>query len=111
MSQSVSELPGPGLYSGDLNTFGKDGKKIALRGKSQRNDHTISPGPGAYDSKLHVIKEHQASFRMASSERKTTFGNITSRSQGDDQPGPGMYNPKLPPGRSVIFDKDEKERG
>jgi len=45
-------LPGPGSNDADLNLMGKDAPKITLRGKPIRNDETISPGPGAYDTKL-----------------------------------------------------------
>jgi hypothetical protein len=45
---------------------------------------------------------------MGSSERQTYYGQITSKGGSEDLPGPGMYTLKLPPGRSVIIDKNEK---
>jgi len=46
-----SELnPGPACYNGDeVKSFGKAGPRFTFTGKSARRDHTLSPGPGAYD--------------------------------------------------------------
>ncbi len=37
------------MYASDLNSFGKAGKALAFGGKPERNDATLSPGPGAYN--------------------------------------------------------------
>jgi len=44
------------MYTGDLNTFGKNAPSVSLRGRPSRDDSTISPGPGAYQAKLDVVK-------------------------------------------------------
>ncbi|CDW83428.1 UNKNOWN [Stylonychia lemnae] len=110
VQEAPNDLPGPGNYDGNLNLIGKGGRQITVGGKAPRNDDTISPGPGAYDSKVDHIKNNNNSVRISSSDRKTYFAGIQSGSQQNDLPGPGMYNPKLPPGRAVVIDKNEKEK-
>ena len=69
-------MPGPGLYTGDLNSFGKNAPSVLVRGKPKLDFSTLSPGPGAYSGRLDVIKEHNASVRLGSAERKTYYGGI-----------------------------------
>jgi hypothetical protein len=73
------------MYSGDIYSFGKGAKAVAMKGKYSRDDTTITPGPGAYNARLNVIKEHTGSVKMSQAERRT-FAKA-----GDDKPGPGMY--------------------
>jgi len=106
------DKPGPGMYASDLNSFGKGAKAVSIRGKQNIDYSTVSPGPGAYDAKLEVIKEHQVSYMMGSSDRLVHKGGLVERGvEREGSPGPGLYNPKLPSGRSVIFDKNEKDLG
>jgi hypothetical protein len=58
-------MPGPGMYSGDIYTFGKNAKAAGMKGKQTRDDTTITPGPGAYNARLTVIKEHTGSVKMS----------------------------------------------
>jgi hypothetical protein len=94
MNRSMSEMPGPGMYAGNLYSFGKDSKGVLISGKVKRDDSTLAPGPGAYNAS---VKEHGGAVRIGSSERKTFSYN------NQDQPGPGMYS-----GEIYSFGKDAK---
>lgn len=49
MSQSVTELPGPGNYDKiDIRGFGKSGTAALITGKGS-NKYNENPGPGSYD--------------------------------------------------------------
>ena len=76
VQEAPNDLPGPGSNDVDLNLIGKDGPKITFRTKPIRNDDTISPGPGAYNSKVETIKNSAASVRMSSAERVTYFAQL-----------------------------------
>lgn len=52
----MSENPGPGMYSGNFNSFGKNAPSVTIGGKPVRDDSTITPGPGAYQAKVDAIK-------------------------------------------------------
>lgn len=69
--------------------MGKDSKKVTLGGKPKRNDHTLGPGPGGYNSESNNVRGSK-SFRIGSEERKTKFG---AHELGDKEslPGPGNY--------------------
>jgi len=53
------------MYTGDLNTFGKNAPAVSLRGKAPRDDSTLTPGPGAYQAKVDSIKLGGGSIRMS----------------------------------------------
>lgn len=42
-------MPGPGNYDGEIKKWGKEGPKFTFKGKPERKDNTLSPGPGAYE--------------------------------------------------------------
>ena len=52
------DKPGPGMYAGELSSFGKAGFGVSIGAKPKVDYSTLSPGPGAYDANLEVIKEH-----------------------------------------------------
>lgn len=54
-----TESPGPGNYSENLYSFGKNATQAGMKSKPKRNDDTISPGPGAYN--YHEATIHKAS--------------------------------------------------
>ena len=58
-----------------------------MRGKAKRNDETLGPGPGGYNSQVEVVKDNSSAFKIGTEERKTKFG-MDSR---EDIPGPGTY--------------------
>lgn len=73
LSKSLSEQPGPGMYSGDIHSFGKGAAAVTIGGKYKQDYSTVSPGPGAYNAALAVIKEQGRSMSVSQSERRTLF--------------------------------------
>lgn len=85
VNKDSHNIPGPGLYSDETGTFGKEGVKYSMgqRGSDKIN---TNPGPGEYDTDHAVLKETNTSVRFGSSTR----GDIVDKRQVD-QPGPGEY--------------------
>jgi hypothetical protein len=74
VSRELLERPGPGNYSDETGTFGKDGKKITF-GNKQGEKYNDNPGPGTYEGDNSMMKANNGSVRIGSSNR----GNIVSR--------------------------------
>jgi len=90
MTSRQSEMPGPGMYTGSLETFGKNGKAVSIRGKPKTDYSTIAPGPGAYNSKAEFVKSASQQYKMSRAERSTLLSKSIS-----EMPGPGMYSGDL----------------
>jgi hypothetical protein len=54
------------MYSGDINTFGKESKGVFIGKKYARDDSTITPGPGAYSARVDIVKGNSQSMRLGS---------------------------------------------
>jgi hypothetical protein len=74
VSKEAGDMPGPGNYTDESNTFGKDGKKFTFSGK-RGEKYSETPGPGTYDGDHAAVKDRDASVRIGSSKR----GDIVSR--------------------------------
>jgi hypothetical protein len=57
-----------------------------MRGKREERIDNLSPGPGAYDSSLHMVKDSVRQFKMGTSTR-VDVAPKTAR----EMPGPGQY--------------------
>ena len=55
-----------------------------MRGKREERMDNLSPGPGAYDSSLHMVKDSIRQFKMGTSTR-VDVAPKTAR----EMPGPG----------------------
>jgi hypothetical protein len=51
VDRNAEKMPGPAEYNGDeVKGFGKAGPRFTFNSRQPRLDHTLSPGPGAYDN-------------------------------------------------------------
>lgn len=86
VTKELVDLPGPGQYTDDTKTFGKDTRAYTIGGK-QSEKYNSNPGPGSYNEDANITKANNASVRIGSSSR----GNIVSK-EVLDLPGPGNYS-------------------
>jgi len=85
-SKFSATIPGPGNYE-QHKEFGHDAVKVTISGKSKEHISTMSPGPGAYDSKNEVVREKSVSYKMGSSSRTEVV-----HKEHSERPGPGQYD-------------------
>lgn len=85
LSQTI-DIPGPGSYQQD-DKFGSNSKKYTIGSKKQQSYETLSPGPGAYNTKDNLTKSAVASYRQAQSKRT----DVVSKERLNS-PGPGNYS-------------------
>ena len=106
------EAPGPGAYDPVLRS---NVRQFSLGRKPTYEPRSISPGPGAYDTS---VRDLAGPLKLNSSTLQTSrisepsLGSRFARLNGFGKaprdsfkpsklPGPGSYDPKLSPGRSV----------
>jgi hypothetical protein len=78
--------PGPGFYK-TIETFGREGPRVSIAGKSSSRNPDKIPGPGYYEPNLTVVKEAPKKYAMGRSLR----GDILSKDK-KELPGPGQYS-------------------
>ena len=71
------DLPGPGLYVNETNTFGKAAKGVATMGSKYKPDRNTNPGPGQYSVNDSPTKQQTSSVRISRAERKDIWAEQT----------------------------------
>ena len=86
VDRNTEQMPGPACYNGDeVKSFGKAGPRFTFSGKKSRKDHTLSPGPGAYDQNDGgLVRPGMHSVRIGSAERSTGANALLYGKSKDD---------------------------
>ena len=65
------DVPGPGGYDDDRNTFGKAAKGGANMGSKYKPERNLNPGPGEYDADPSKLRANNSgSVRIGQERRK-----------------------------------------
>lgn len=73
-------MPGPGEYHNPHEDFGKNGKKITLKGKATDKLRDDSPGPGAYEPSLKAVRDQSPCMKWNKPENKNSRNEAVSYS-------------------------------
>lgn len=88
----IPNNPSPLDYNPDKNKILKHYPAYSLRGKPEKKDNSISPGPNAYNVPL-----------IHKGTRGYSLGKSMNREKLNTNPGPGDYNPKFDQKKGITF--------
>lgn len=95
------DAPGPGNYPQDDRVIGKGAPSFTFGQKGNREERTLSPGPGAYEPDHNAGKDSIRAYKMGSNTKR---GDLFSK-EVYQMPGPGNYevDNKLGKGQSFTM--------